>query len=217
MLKQPSFESLVSGLSLGLCIVDDDQRVVYVNQSFAEMVGSSPEALAGKPVTELLKFSQGGSVPTAGTHGAWARGGDGGTLMVATVAQPCAEGTCLLTVPPSMLDSVRWATTQDHLSRVEQLLDRVERIHNAPTGAPTDRDLSTSPMLAQLSRREREIVTALVSAKPVKQIAASLNISPHTVRNHLKSSFRKLNVGSQVELVAKLTMGPSLVSNGTDG
>jgi len=123
-----------------------------------------------------------------------------------------------INTPRGYITSMTTATpTRGYTASKEQLLNRVERIHSVPAGGAPDRDLSASPMLAQLSRREREIVTALVSAKPVKQIAATLNISPHTVRNHLKSIFRKLNVGSQVELVAKLTQGPLMVAQASNG
>ncbi len=53
----------------------------------------------------------------------------------------------------------------------------------------------------RLSLREREIVEALGSGRRVKDIARDLIISTHTVRNHLKAIYRKLNVRSQFELI----------------
>lgn len=53
---------------------------------------------------------------------------------------------------------------------------------------------------ASLSTREREIVELLLSGARVSTIARNLQLSPHTVRNHLKSVFRKLNVHGQAEL-----------------
>src|SRR5690606_4955025 len=62
------------------------------------------------------------------------------------------------------------------------------------------------PELAQkLSFREREIVQAIVSGKRVKEIAQQFSISTHTVRNHLKAVYRKLNVRSQLELLSLVT------------
>jgi DNA-binding CsgD family transcriptional regulator len=52
-----------------------------------------------------------------------------------------------------------------------------------------------------LSHREAEVVRLIVSGVPVRTVGSRLSISPHTVRNHLKSCFRKLNVRSQIELV----------------
>lgn len=57
----------------------------------------------------------------------------------------------------------------------------------------------------RLSLREKEIVEALSTGKRVKEIAQELVISSHTVRNHLKAIYRKLNVNSQLELVSLMT------------
>lgn len=54
----------------------------------------------------------------------------------------------------------------------------------------------------RLSVREREIVEALGAGRRVKDIAMDLVISTHTVRNHLKAIYRKLNVRSQFELIS---------------
>lgn len=51
-----------------------------------------------------------------------------------------------------------------------------------------------------LSTREREVVELLANGARVVTIARQLQLSPHTVRNHLKSVFRKLNVHGQHEL-----------------
>jgi PAS domain S-box-containing protein len=58
--------------------------------------------------------------------------------------------------------------------------------------------------LADLSVREREVVALLMAGERVPAIAKQLHISPHTVRNHLKSVFRKLDVGSQSELIQRV-------------
>jgi DNA-binding CsgD family transcriptional regulator len=55
--------------------------------------------------------------------------------------------------------------------------------------------------LKGLSAREKEIVSHLLQGRRVPSIASHLRISPHTVRNHLKSIFDKLGVRSQTHLV----------------
>jgi len=59
-------------------------------------------------------------------------------------------------------------------------------------------------ILGQLSARERQIVELLLASRRVPGIAATLGISPHTVRNHLKAVFRKLGVHSQEALLEML-------------
>jgi DNA-binding NarL/FixJ family response regulator len=56
----------------------------------------------------------------------------------------------------------------------------------------------------QLTSREVEVVEGLTGGLPIAQLAKQLAISPNTVRNHLKSIFRKLNVRSQTELLSRL-------------
>jgi two-component system probable response regulator PhcQ len=57
--------------------------------------------------------------------------------------------------------------------------------------------------MTRLSRREREVFGLLVDGLRVGQVAKALFVSEHTVRNHLKSIFDKLDVHSQVELLGK--------------
>ncbi len=57
--------------------------------------------------------------------------------------------------------------------------------------------------LESLSAREREILEWMVRGQRVATIAPALRISSHTVRNHVKSIFRKLGVHSQLELVGR--------------
>jgi len=54
-----------------------------------------------------------------------------------------------------------------------------------------------------LTPREREIVSALSGGQRVGAIADRLGVSEHTVRNHLKAVYRKLDVHSQVELLSR--------------
>src|SRR5690606_26380028 len=59
------------------------------------------------------------------------------------------------------------------------------------------------PDLKRLTKREREVLDRVLTGGDVPAIGASLYISPHTVRNHLKAIYRKLDVRSRVELVVR--------------
>ena len=59
--------------------------------------------------------------------------------------------------------------------------------------------------LRLLILREWEVVRALLRNRRVSGIADTLQISPHTVRSHLKSVFRKLCVTSQSDLIGRLS------------
>lgn len=51
-----------------------------------------------------------------------------------------------------------------------------------------------------LTKREREVATLVLRGLRYKDVGAALSISQHTVRNHLRSIFTKLQITSRVEL-----------------
>ncbi len=53
--------------------------------------------------------------------------------------------------------------------------------------------------LTTLSPREREILKMVADGKPNKIIADELDISEHTVRNHISNIFQKLHVNNRTE------------------
>jgi len=82
---------------------------------------------------------------------------------------------------------------------------------SASPSVPTSSDAPTLPHtpgadedLSVLSPREQDVLALIRSGYRVSTVARRLAISPHTVRNHLKRIFLKLEVGSQTELLEKL-------------
>ncbi len=55
-----------------------------------------------------------------------------------------------------------------------------------------------------LTAREREVVALMLRGLRIPSIARELHLSPHTVRNHLRTIFAKCDVSSQRELVDRL-------------
>ena len=86
---------------------------------------------------------------------------------------------------------------------MRRISEELGRIGVAGAGSPAD-PVPAHPDLDLLSRRERDVVTHLLQGHRVVSIAEILDVSEHTVRNHLKSIFRKLEVHSQAELVDRL-------------
>jgi DNA-binding CsgD family transcriptional regulator len=56
-----------------------------------------------------------------------------------------------------------------------------------------------------LSGRERNVVAALLAWLDTRAVSARLCISPHTVRDHLKSVFKKTGAHSRRELLARFS------------
>lgn len=61
-----------------------------------------------------------------------------------------------------------------------------------------------SHILSLLSRREREVVAYLVEGRTNREIAETLGISQHTVKNYLFKVFEKVGMSNRVELVFNL-------------
>lgn len=88
-----------------------------------------------------------------------------------------------------------------HLERIASELHTISLFAGAQGVGDVPYD---HPEIEQLSPREREILGQLVAGSRVPAIAKQLFISPHTVRNHLKSIFRKLEVSDQAELIERV-------------
>ena len=86
-------------------------------------------------------------------------------------------------------------------SRLHRIAMELHLTSLMPEFATLTHDPLRSPALAKLSPREREILGLLMTGERVPAIAQDLHLSPHTVRNHLKSIYGKVDVHSQSELV----------------
>lgn len=64
-------------------------------------------------------------------------------------------------------------------------------------------DTGASGGLAMLTRRQREVLMKVVQGKPNKVIARELNIAECTVKSHLSTAYRMLDVDSRTEAVFK--------------
>jgi DNA-binding NarL/FixJ family response regulator len=101
-----------------------------------------------------------------------------------------------------------WANTREMSLAVEALAN-----------APTIRAINAAG-LNLLSKRELEVVKLLVQGLSNSEIARQLQLSQHTVKNHLFRIFDKLGVSSRIELVhmtlSQSTSGPLLPGNSTE-
>lgn len=107
------------------------------------------------------------------------------------------------------LGSVRTARRiglqEDHADLVGALHEialQLRGMHTTPTLPLPEPQPIDHPALRDLSRRERDVLELLLQGERVPSIAEQLFISPHTVRNHLKSMFRKTGTSSQAALIS---------------
>ena len=94
-----------------------------------------------------------------------------------------------------ILQAIRQAV-DDHVPMSPAIAQRVISMFRDFAPAPPKERINLTP-------REVEVLTALVDGLDYKQIAARFTISLDTVRNHLRHIYRKMQVHSKSEAVAK--------------
>lgn len=126
----------------------------------------------------------------------------------ACVVKPLVERQLISTVTlAAMAVRAGVALAAPRRSELEQKLRDIAAIVSdvefEPVAATPGRKSTSSDndeTASVLSAREKQIVDLLANGARVVTIARQLQLSPHTVRNHLKSVFRKLNLHGQHEL-----------------
>jgi PAS domain S-box-containing protein len=208
----------VSTLNCGITVRDAQGVIRYVNDRLQQWLGYSEEELVGQDVTlltvpelheamlEELRLTEQGD---ARARLMMFRRKDSTTLPVLIIPQirePGDEHNHYVTIVVD-LGTVQTAKSTGNITG-DVLRPRLERIAlelqsiglTAGIGGASQVQLE-HPDLESLSDREREVLAHLVIGERVPAIAEVLHISPHTVRNHLKSVYRQLGVGSQSELI----------------
>jgi DNA-binding CsgD family transcriptional regulator len=79
---------------------------------------------------------------------------------------------------------------------VHAVFQHVDWLHPADV-SPAGRTAIT------LSPRERQVMMFLIDGNSRKEIAAKMGLSPHTLTDYLKEIYRKFEVRSRAELLAK--------------
>jgi DNA-binding CsgD family transcriptional regulator len=195
--------------------MDRNDRIVYWNDGAEKILGWKPEEVLGKACYDVLAGRDVfGNVYCAHDCGVVKTAGEGedprpflldvrkkgaGTvkIVVRTVALPETgpRFSCLMHFIEAEGESAEPILKALRAS-VSETGD-AEGVRPGPVAAP-DPPISVSP----LTTREREIVLLLSNGYAALNIAAKLNLSHATVRNHIQNVLRKLDVHSQVEAVA---------------
>jgi two-component system, NarL family, response regulator len=83
----------------------------------------------------------------------------------------------------------------------DDLLKAIRAVHAAQTFLPAAVAATLAAQLPSpdLSAREMEVLSLIVKGLANKQIAYTLNIAEHTVKNHVKSILGKLNVADRTQ------------------
>lgn len=219
-------QELLEAMTDGVLITDENGRCSYSNPALDDMVGKracdpaagddAPGWISLPHQSDYRRFitrSLNGRIPRRPQSVNWnLMSLTGDTMPTQTKIIPMHNGTgpsaALLWIfspapgEPRIVQDPRRRELEDTMRRISDELGRIGL--SAGTGSSSTEPAPIHPDLELLSRRERDVVTQLLQGHRVVSIAELLEVSEHTVRNHLKSIFRKLGVHSQAELVDKL-------------
>ena len=98
-------------------------------------------------------------------------------------------------------------------SLAHEIIDSLRELYGG--GAPMSRYIARKvisvfqekpevPNLSELTERENEILKLIATGVAIKEAAAELHLSAHTVTKHLKNIYHKLHVNNRVEAVNRL-------------
>jgi len=217
-------QSLFEVMSDGVLITDATGHRTYANRTLNQLVGGDarlplkshepptwlPEQLADRYAT-YLRMAMAGNLEGDIVSLEWSvTSGTGESVPVVLRLLPLGNGgnpTAVLWLVVPSSDAVAQASylSEDRQRRLEQGIRRIakeiSRMGMAGETFSSAAAADTLPELDRLSRRERQVLDHLLEGHRVVSIAEQLCVSEHTIRNHLKSIFRKLGVHSQAELV----------------
>jgi DNA-binding NarL/FixJ family response regulator len=137
------------------------------------------------------------------------RGRQKGTALVPGSAWEAYSISRLMTVVDMVEIELRVESLRRAVALAHDELDRVRRdlealTHSLPESHRAERGRA---LLATLTRQERRIALLAADGLSNSQVAADINITPETVRGHMKGVFRKLGIHSRWELTYLLSPG----------
>jgi len=214
--------AMVAALHCGVAVRDAEHNLIWLNDHLLDWLGYARGELEGKPVNVLyppeniemleqeMKAIEAGDLRARLTV---LRRKNGTALPVLLLPQPVYDAELKVLGGVGVvieLATVQTARPAGYSPTEGQLRERLDKIAleiqsiglaAAASGPPVPFEHAD---LAGLSEREREVLAQLVTGDRVPDIANALHISQNTVRNHLKSIFRKVGVAGQGELIQKV-------------
>ena len=209
--------ALFEAVSDGVLVTDATGRRTYSNQAMQALLGLDPAAEAGSDAPAWLPVAHRDRYHEVITRTARSEPGDEivvlewGVIDASGAERPVIarlfpvrgpnggdSAAVLWLIQP--LEAVPAERPSEWAAALERIASELQSLGfgAAAATAPTAQSFEGAD---RLTRRERDVVVCLLEGERVVSIAERLDLSPHTVRNHLKSIFRKLDVHSQAELV----------------
>ena len=208
------FQALTSAAD-GAFVVNDEQYIVYWNQSAQEILGHMSAEVIGQPCYELLAGCDDQGRLICHKHCRVAATAlSGGTVTNFDVrVRTKAEGLRWVNLSTFTFSANGGGTglVLVHLFRdvtqkkqKEQFIDQVlaaAQNLKIEAAAPAASAVSLESRTTDLTDREREVLALLAQGLSTNDIARSLSITSSTVRNHIRNVLQKLQVHNRLEAV----------------
>lgn len=215
----PDAETLIDQMNAGLVVRDAQHRIRQVNDRILSWLGYAPRELIGRRIDCLVPEELRELLADVIEHGdrtrdqrarlAVLRRKDGTTFPVVLFPRRLFDangepiGGFSIVVE---LAAVETATPigdapDDPRSALHQIALKLRALSLASPGASGATLVLDHPALRDLSQRERSVLELLLDGFRAPAIARKLFLSPYTVRNHLKSIYRKTGVSGQQGLI----------------
>lgn len=216
----PALLQVVETMNSGLLVLAPDGRIRFANERIGDWLQRQSTELLDQNITILgqpdLREALASEQDSVLAGDARARllpmrRADGTAFPALVIPQRALdvegnlESICLVVVELSTIQTAKRIGVADPasglLSALEAIAVQLHQMGTQVQPAPAGPDLDHEA-LRDVSRREREVLELLLHGERVPAIAETLFISEHTVRNHLKSMFRKTGTSSQSELIS---------------
>lgn len=199
MTSKAIFEALHDA-DIGAYAVTLDQKIVFWNRSAEQILGHTSDQVLGRRCYEVLAGTQGDSLVPACINGCPSmravRGGEMPAVIEANLLRAAGDRTAASITPMVVAGDEDNAPVLVHL---------FQSAATASTGEPGASDApAASPRPARggrLAPRELEVLRLVALGRSTHQIADELEISPHTVRNHVRHFRRKLEAKTKLDAV----------------
>ncbi len=211
--------TVVETMNCGLVASDLDGIVVFANKRLLDWLGYEKEEIVGEPSLNMvipehfgLLLAEGQAIREGDLRARLivARRKDATTFPALLIPQRFFDEEGVLQATFSIIVDLGTVQTAKRVGlepnpaevvpALEEIAHRLRTISGTPAGDLRSVNLD-HPALDDLSPREKEVLHHLILGDRVSNIAEQLFISAHTVRNHLKSIYRKTGVRSQAEVI----------------
>ena len=188
---------------IGVYAVTLDQEIVFWNRGAEEILGHSPDEVLGRRCYEVLAGTRGDSLVPACINGCPSMGAIRSREIPRTIEANLLHATgdrIRASVTPMVVaGDEENAPVLIHLFQGAAAASSADGAVDGASDGPAEE--RRPARRGRLAPRELEVLRLVARGRSTQQIADELEISPHTVRNHVRHFRRKLDARTKLDAV----------------